>query len=147
MAKQIEVTLDVWKAIIQLYGSEKSTENDVIKELLDFYEFQKNLLTVTQGSKAGWSRSGVTLPEGSKLRKVLTEKTGYGEKGEMLFAEVRNGTFVVNRKSFGTPTAAAQSITKYGINGWYFWEVMLFGTTEWVSLHGLREQARQNNVK
>jgi hypothetical protein len=144
MGKHIEVTLEVWKEIIQLYRSEKSTENEVIRELLDFHHAGNLLNTesLVLPAKASWMSQGVILPDGTELRRILGEKTSYGEKGEVFSGIVQNGTLVINGKSYNTPSAAAFAITDYGVNGWDFWEAKLPSTSQWVSLHRLREQAK-----
>jgi hypothetical protein len=149
MGKHIEVTLEVWKEIIQLYRSEKSTENEVIRELLDFYH-GKNVLnteSLALPEKASWSNQGVTLPDGTVLRRVLSEKTRYGEKGEVFSGIVLNGAIVIDGKSYNTPSAAAFAVTDYGVNGWDFWEVKLPGASKWVSLHTLRVEAKLSEAK
>jgi predicted CopG family antitoxin len=149
MGKQIEIDLDVWKELVQLYHSEKSTENEVIRDLIESYkQFKHSENVLTKPNTEGpWIGDDVLLPEGTELRKVLTESTRYGQKGDVFTGEIKNGTFFVSGKNYNTPTAAAQSITDYGVNGWRFWECKLPGAVKWISLDALRLKVLEDKLR
>ena len=142
---QIEIDFDVWKAITQLRQSEDMTENEVLRGILlaDTISINPSVARKSEGLTV----DGVTFPDGTKIRKVLRETTDYGKKGDIFLGVVQDGFFIVNGKRYSSPTAAAQSITVYGVNGWRFWECQFPSTESWITLDDLPRNSKQSEDK
>jgi hypothetical protein len=128
----IEVDFEVLKELMARRESEAVTYNDVIRRLL-------GLATSTRGfgrspievnARGAWTTKGVTFPVGTEFRGA--------HKGRTHMGVVENGAFVVNGKSYDSPSAAAVAITGNPVNGWTFWECRRPGETRWQVLKGLR---------
>ncbi len=85
---------------------------------------------------AAWSWKGVVLPHATELRMEY--------RGQMVRGRVENGKWLVEGKSYTSPSDAAGSSvqTKSGekpsLNGWLYWEVKRPGDATWRKLKGLK---------
>ena len=132
MYTTVEVDFDVFKALTIRRTSEIVTCNDVLRELLDLPPAEntaKEQGPVDRGD--GWRGKGVLLPNGTDIRAKY--------KGEVHTGKVENGALVVNSKRYGTPSAAASSITGGSINGWNFWQANLPGQSGWRVIASFRD--------
>ncbi|MBI2970277.1 MAG: DUF2924 domain-containing protein [Gammaproteobacteria bacterium] len=129
--RNIEVDFDVFKALTLRRSSEEVTENDVLRELLGLPTRRSGTGMPAPGSTQGaWVSKGVTFPPGTEFR------ANY--KGQTYLARVENGALVWNGERFGSPSAAAVSVTGNNVNGWNFWECRLPGQASWQIIKGLR---------
>lgn len=86
-----------------------------------------------------WSGKGVSLPHGTELRMEYNGRVHAGR--------VEDGRWVVEGKSFNSPSAAAGGVaaTKDGrhpsLDGWIYWQVRLPGEYDWISIKELRRRA------
>lgn len=91
-------------------------------------------------AKKAWSKDGVELPHGTRLR------MSYNRKGYC--GEVDNGEWLVNGKPFIDPSPAAKEVarTKTGepahVSGWKYWEARRPSDNNWIKIDDLREEAR-----
>jgi hypothetical protein len=138
---QLDVDLDVFKAITALIRTDGQEHNDVLRELLNldsvveseipeqFLEFPNALARFAYAGQF-YSR-GLVLPNGTKLRARY--------KGVQYFAEIQEGRWLAeDGTEFSSPSAAASSITQTTVNGWRFWEGMLPGDRGWRRLEVIR---------
>lgn len=123
----IEVDFDVFKALTGLRATEAVTYNEVVRNLLGLGKAPAAPVPET----GGWTWKGVYLPNGTELRAEY--------KGKAHLAKITGGVWVQNGKTFGSPSAAAHTITGSGINGWSFWSVKRLGDAGWQQLGKLRE--------
>lgn len=132
----IAIDFDVYKALTSLRATEAETENDVIRKLLKLPPVAVTVTpTVAPVEGPALVCKGVTFPAGTKLRALF--------KGAEHAAFVEKGAIWVSGKRHTSPSAAANQITKSGVNGWTFWECQLPGTTEWRSINALRKEAKK----
>jgi hypothetical protein len=73
---------------------------------------------------------GVQFPAGTEFQAPFKGKTYTGV--------VADGRLSLNGKSYGTPSAAAYSITGYAVNGWRFWKCRRPGDAAWMTIDSLR---------
>ncbi|UCD88957.1 MAG: DUF2924 domain-containing protein [Desulfobacterales bacterium] len=74
-----------------------------------------------------WEVRGATFPHGTELRGRY--------KGHVYYGKVDNGAFVLQGKSFLSPSAAATTITRNTVDGWLFWDCKLPGRSTWMSIN------------
>jgi hypothetical protein len=86
----------------------------------------------SQNDGEGWTYKGVTLPNGTELRREY--------KGVIHRAKIENGKWMQGGEVRSSPSDAAFAITQSGINGWWFWTVKLPGDPEWKQLGDLRSK-------
>ncbi len=142
---QIEVSLDIYKALTERLRYENQTYSDVIRELLNLdspLELEGPAIG-HRGLMTGWSSKeiaavlgpgfhsrGLTLPNGTQLRARYKRKvyTAAIEANEWIDQE---------GKSQSSPSSAASSITGNNVNGLRFWEARRPGDSEWRRLDAL----------
>lgn len=141
--ERIEIDFEVFKALTARRASASVSYNDVLRELL---RLPPPLRPGSAGSGAGspagpkahgadsrsrpWVSKNVSFPHGTKFRARY--------KGRVYEASVLDGALILNGRSFGSPSAAAFSITGNPVNGWIFWECQLPGKTDWRSISTMR---------
>lgn len=130
--KSIEIDFDVEKALFMRRASEEVTYNDVLRELLGLGP-KKNSIVSTERttSHRDWVSKGVRFPHGTEFRASY--------KGQSYYGKVENGDFIVQNKSYSSPSAAAVAITSNSVNGWHFWECKLPGRSSWQMIKSLRK--------
>jgi len=127
----IEIDFDVFKELTIRRASEKTTYNDVLRELLELTP------QTSQNSNKGainnktWICKGVTFPHNTEFRSFY--------KGEYYYGKVDNGFLVVNEKKFSSPSPAASEITNNSVGGWRFWECKFPGDNSWKLIGNLRK--------
>lgn len=126
MAK-IEVDFDVFKELTNRRQTESMSENDALRALLALPPANTDAPQVT---RRAWTWKGVSLPDGTQLRAEY--------KGRAYTAEVIDGSWTQDGKTYASPSAAAYAITGSGVNGWGFWSVKRPGDSAWKTLHQLR---------
>jgi hypothetical protein len=138
---QINVDLDVFKALTARIHAEGHDHNDVLRELLNLDSpveteilpsLSEPLNALLRGVYAGqfYSR-GLILPDGTKLRARY--------KGSQHLAVIRNGRWwSEDGTEYLSPSAAASAITNTTVNGWRFWEGLLPGSNAWRRLEIIR---------
>lgn len=140
---QIDVSLEVYKALTERLRYEGHRYDDVLRDLLDldspveldrsgpdrFESVSAAMMRGLEGNIAFHSR-GLRLPNGTKLRTRYKQREYLGEivDGEWLD---ENG----HRQS--SPSAAATAITGNNVNGLRFWEALVPGDTSWRRLDSL----------
>lgn len=83
----------------------------------------------------GWTRQGVTLPNGTFLRAW--------HAGRAHWAEIVAGKIRYRDEDFDAPSQAAGRIAGRAMNGWEFWEAHIPGVKGWSVLRELRQSRRQ----
>ena len=109
---EIKVDLPVWQKIVAERKDSDRSENDVLHRLLRVPSVSAaNGASEFAGRQAMWCRGG-TIPEGTKLR--------FPYKSREYKMEVREGKIWVegDTQPYGSPSAAARSITKNSVDGW-----------------------------
>jgi hypothetical protein len=144
---QIDVDLDVFKALTARIDLDGQTHNDVLRELLvldspvEHDEAHSPFLAAAdalgRAAAAGafYSR-GLSLPNGTRLRSRY--------KGRFFEAEIRDGQWIADDGSIhDSPSAAATAITETNVNGLRFWEGMRPGDRGWRRLDVIRDISRK----
>ena len=132
---QIDVDLDVFKALTAKNQAEGLVHNDVLRDILNLdspveAELPDTPLSVmsdaiSRSMYAGqfYSR-GLALPNGTELRARY--------KGQQYSAQILDGKwFSLDGLEFTSPSAAASAITGTTVNGWRFWEAKRPGDRGW----------------
>ena len=90
-ARSIEIDFDVHKAIELARTSFSETENDVLRKLLKLGEASVTTSSMETGGLP-WSRKGVTLAHGTRLRMEYNGRqySGAVENGEWVFEGVQD---------------------------------------------------------
>jgi hypothetical protein len=138
---QIEIDIEVYKAIENSRRSFSETHNDVLRRIIGL-----------DGSKNGadeqsiapeihtfksWRGKGVELPHGTLVR---MEHNGRVYSGEIL-----DGMWSIEGVLATTPSGAASAVarTKQGgsapLNGWNYWEARLPSSNRWKPIASLRK--------
>ena len=78
-----------------------------------------------------WVVKGATFPQGTEFRGKY--------KGYFYYAKVNGGALVLNGKEFLSPSAAAISITRNPVDGWFFWYCKLPGSSCWENVSEFRK--------
>lgn len=130
----IEVDFDVFKALTSKRTSESVTYNEVVRELLGLRAAD---VSPAKGNGAaatpfkGVVFKGVSFSDGTQFRATYKGKTHTGE--------IKEGRWIDSRgKTQSSPSAAAYSITRSGINGWRFWECSRPSDPSWILIDNLR---------
>jgi hypothetical protein len=133
---QITIDLDVYKEIQKRLELFDETPNQVLRRVFGLPPIGKEEPPV---DRTGLFTKGVHLRDGLNLRKKY--------KGQMLEAEVKDGSIVFNGKSFNSPSAAAIEATGTVVNGWRFWEFFDEISGSWKPLSVLRrgQEVRDGN--
>ena len=121
--KSIDIDFEVYKGMTNMLVSEDDTYNDVIRRLL-------KLPAPVAEKKNGvieWMSKGRGFPEGTRFRATFN--------GEQYAAEIKDGKFVYNGKTFRSFSGAACEITGSQRNGWDFWEQIRPGSNTWIKLY------------
>ncbi len=127
----IEIDFEVYKALTARRASEKTTYNDVIRELLGLkHPINHDQITSHNGS-GDWVTKGVHFPSGTEFQARYKGKIFRG-KAESGYLKLEDGT------RHSTPSSAAVAITKNFVNGWTFWECRLSGDSHWKIIKSLR---------
>jgi hypothetical protein len=139
MYTSIEIDFDVYKELTVRRNTPRSTENDVIRELLGLAPVGHSDVNSDQDQKqiAGnpWAWKGVTLHDGTELR---ASRGGRTHK-----ARIENGAILCNGKRYRSPSTAAGAVTGNSVNGWTFWECKIPGR-DWVPMAKLRSVANED---
>lgn len=135
--RTIEIDFDVHKLIESERASFSETPNAVLRRLLKLGAVSAPpAKPLASASKTGWTGKGVMLPAGTELR---MEYRGREHRGI-----IENAAWVVEGKSFKSPSAAAGGVamTKSGgrpsLDGWKYWQVKRPGDDRWIALGSLR---------
>ena len=142
--RSIEIDFDVHKRIELERRGFQETDNDVLRRLLGVAD-PGAPQTMTAGSTPpdgrSWSAKGVTLPHGTALRMEYNGRVHVGE--------IRDGQWVVEGKSFASPSGAAGGVatTKSGkranLDGWEYWQVKPPASPSWISILELRRRVER----
>lgn len=139
----IEIDFDVFKTLTSHRTSEAVSYNDVIRELLSLGKSNPSAISQqatksnpSRQNQPNWSWKGVCLPVGTDIRARY--------KGKHYYGGVEAAGLKVGENVFGSPSAAAMSITHVNINGWTFWECRISGESDWKSMQSLRNQSNES---
>jgi hypothetical protein len=136
MYASIDVDFDVWKAITNRRRTPETTENDVLRELLELGNATVAAVQPSgvpqKMSGAPWVSKGVTFPHGTEFRAEY--------RGRRYLAQVDDGQLVYDGQKFKTPSQAAGAVTGNAVNGWNFWECKMPGKSSWVRISELRNK-------
>ncbi|MHC8510198.1 MAG: hypothetical protein ACYYKD_12575 [Rhodospirillales bacterium] len=152
--KEIEISLDVSKAIEAHRADFNETQNDILERILpDSSELPKpakhhnnpplrhedgNNLPPRHENGRPWSQGNVVLPHGTKLRMNHNYKNYEGQ--------VENGWFVIEDHRYSSPSGAAVGAVRVKtkkstyLNGWNYWNVQRPDDGEWINLASLRRK-------
>jgi hypothetical protein len=139
MMRSIEIDLDVHKRIEMARRNFAETDNDVLRRLLGVDGMEAQMIPCA-GSGAAWSRKGVTLPHGTRVR---MEYNGRSHQGL-----IENGEWMVEGTPYKSPSAAASGAartragTSPSLDGWVYWSVKRPDDPKWVLLSSLREEGK-----
>jgi len=132
---QIDVDLEVFKALTAMLQAEGQDHNDVLRELLsldspieeDAPETPFSKLAEAIAKSAGFSgfySRGLLLPNGTELRARY--------KGSQHSAKITHDLWLdSDGNPHSSPSAAAKAITGTSVNGWRFWEAKRPGDVSW----------------
>ena len=132
--RSIDVDFDVHQAIELERSSFAETPNDVLRRLLKMIA-PSAAAPSAEITGRPWSRKGVTLPHGTRLRMQYN--------GCQYTGTVENGEWVVEGERFKTPSGAAShvAVTKDGnrtnLDGWIYWYANRPGDTDWIAIKQL----------
>ena len=149
---EINVSLDVFKALTVRLAYEGHTFDDVLRELLaldspveidqasaegsafsrivDGFEPAAKALTIASRGSGFYSR-GLFLPDGTELRARY--------KGRLFTAKIVGENWLDDDgNEHLSPSAAATAITGNSVNGWRFWEAKRPVDNLWRRLDGLK---------
>lgn len=144
---QIDVTLDVYKALTALLQHEGHTYSDVIREALgmdspiDAEEAPKRevarlfsdadfKLIAKHSGLSGFVSRGLNLQNGTQLRARYKQK--------LHSARIENDEWIDEEgRPQSSPSAAASAITGNNVNGLRFWEALRPGDKVWRRLDTL----------
>lgn len=134
---QIDVSFGTWQRLTAHLLDENDSYEAVIIRLLDGKSEEASLkfpdpIAHEACSEVGAIYKGVFLPHGTSLRANYKGKTFYGEIQGSDWIDLESG----ERRS--SPSQAAYSITRSGVNGWLFWMVRRPNDGQWRSLNDLR---------
>ena len=89
-----------------------------------------------QAGDAAWSGKGVDLPHGTELKMTYHNQDHFGE--------IRDGKWLVNGESYGSPSTAARGVSGgASLNGWHYWYVKRPGHIRWTQLKRVRKRVRK----
>jgi len=138
--RTIEIDFEVHKRIEMERKSFSETPNAALRRLLKI-EGQAPVAAAAPRQGRHWAGKGVTLPHGTELRMEYNGRVHTGR--------IDNGRWLVEGKSFKSPSAAASGValTKTGrhpsLDGWIYWQVKQPGETTWILLSQLRPTPRR----
>ena len=128
--KQIQIDLEVYKALESLRLSFEESYNDILRR-----EFLPGVRPPCgPDAKAGGLRiaEDVYLKAGTRLRAFLKRS------GRRFEAVIGDGGIEYEGGVYGTPSQAARAATGGTRNGWTFWEYFDEDLREWRGLNELR---------
>jgi hypothetical protein len=148
--KTIEIDFDIHRLIELERKGFDEPENAALRRLLklprlDAPSTDKKAVNgsdeadTAAGIGVAWSWKGVVLPHGTQLRMDY--------RGQMVRGHVDQGKWVIDGKSYTSPSDAAGSsvVTKSGerpsLNGWVYWEVKRPNDGNWRKLQSLKPKA------
>ena len=123
----ISVGLDVYRKLESERRSVNETHDAILRRLLSS---ATNHHEASRGQ--GLWHKGVLFQTGMKIRRQY--------KGSLIEAEIREGRFWVNGKSYPNPARAATAITGHNVNAWRFWQYFEERTQTWEFIDRLRSQ-------
>lgn len=114
----------------------KQIEESHQEELVGLFTYVPRARKTKSGSKTGTPKTRLRLTDVIEGRVPI--RMTY--KGRSHTAVIRkNGTILLKGKSFKSPSAAAKSILRRAVNGWYLWKYES-APGEWVRLLELRSK-------
>lgn len=123
----IEIDFDVFKQLTLRRATEQVSCNDVLRELLGLPAASP---PAADSSRDDWIIKGARFPSGTEFQAT--------HKGKHFTAKVGGGGLILNGQRYGTPSAAAASVTGGTLNGWRFWKCRLPGEQSWQLMESLR---------
>jgi hypothetical protein len=143
--RTIDIDFDVHKLIETERRSFDEKPNDALRRLL---KLPVRPAASTKGAPPPgarlWSGEGVTLPHGTHVRMRYN--------GRLYEGEIVDGKWVVEGKTFDTPSGAASGIavTKKGkttrLDGWIYWNAQLPGDTDWKPIRSMRPKLAHSTL-
>ena len=134
--RMIEIGLEVHKAIEAERRSLDEPENEILMRLLRLTRPERIGAPAAGAAGRGWRKGSVELPDGT-----VVEATYAGQHVEGV---IRNGEWVVQGRSFPSPSAALMGSVKtrdgrpVHLNGWMLWRVRRPGDAVFRRLDSLR---------
>lgn len=125
--RTVEIDGEVHRQIRQAKKNPSESENDALRRLLRL--------------PASWSKFGVTLPHGTKLRMQRNDQEH--------ICIIDNGKWLVEGRRMNSPSGAAKLVgrTQDGRTtewkGWHHWSVKRPGDAEWIPILRLRRLAKK----
>jgi hypothetical protein len=138
--RSVAIDLDIHKLIEAERRDFHEPANAVLRRLLKLPERPPSPVSAEPESddQPGWTSDGVKLPNGTLLQ------MRYGRPQRRYDGVIKDGVWVVGRKTYDSPSAAASdlAITSSGektrLNGWKLWEVKRPDENRWTVLDDLR---------
>lgn len=127
--KQIQIDLDIYRALETLRQSFEETYNDILRR-----EFLPNVQGFCENKDMGGLliRDGVILKAGTQLRHIAKRS------GRQYAALVRDGGIEYDGRLYHSVSKAAIAAAGTSRNGWLFWEYFDADLNQWVVLDRLR---------
>ena len=129
--KQIEIDLEVYKALVQHCNFIDEPFNDVLKRVLGKYEGKEDEDIEADQKEGGLLVKRTFLKNGMKLQKNF--------KGKLFEAIVRNGYIEFEDKKYTSPSGPAVVAAQGSVNGWRFWDFFDEKDNQWKLLETLRK--------
>lgn len=139
---QIDVSLDVFKALTERLSYDGQTYSDLIAELLraeslveaedqSVPDMMDHRVMLKQAERGGFASRKLWLPHGTELRARY--------KNREYRARIDNNAWLdeAGGGPHGSPSAAARAITGTSVNGLRFWEARRPGDRDWIRLDTL----------
>lgn len=133
--RAIEIGLEVHKAIEAERRSLDEPENEILMRLLRLTPPERIGASDAAAGKA-WRKGSVELPDGTEVEATYA--------GQHVEGVIRNGEWVVQGRSFPSPSAALMGTVKtrdgrpVHLNGWMLWRVRRPGDAGFRRLDSLR---------
>lgn len=133
--KEILISLEVAKKLENDRQSFEETEDDILRRKYGLPPANRPESRSNGQGRPVVCRGG-TIPHGTKLRSTYL--------GRPWSAKVENGRIYLEggTQEYRSPSAAAWSITRGGVNGWNFWEYEI-ESGKWDVLSEIRKQKRE----
>jgi len=130
ITKQIDIDIEVGKAIEAARNSYDEGPNEILRRLLGIDSTPVDAPTISTGK--GWNNGRVFLPNGSNLHMFYN--------GSNYTAKIKNGNLWADGRTFRSLSGAARHFSDESLNGWKYWYVFLPGENEAVLVDTLRKK-------
>lgn len=137
MKMLIEIDNEVWKELQKRAIPLVDTPNSVLRKLLELGNV--NISQTIDGAKPENYSFAELLTSPNIIDSLEGKRIWRKYKGRDYYAEVRNGKYIIDDKTFDSPSGAAMYVSKgVPINGWTFWRYLNSINNQWLPISELR---------